>query len=112
MYTQILLQRIIHSIITKQQQLHLTQIYKKVFILLSAFILFGSTCSSEAMEFGSVKYNNNTLIDYSKINKDSTLRLGDIYFSSALNAKDSETRKEYLQKASGNYFVLTQIHLY
>ncbi len=61
------------------------------------------------MEFGSVKYNNNTLIDYSKINKDSTLKLGDIYFASALNAKDSEARKEYLQKASGNYFVLTQI---
>lgn len=78
---------------------------------MSAFILIGSTCSSEitkAVEFGSVKYNNN-LIDYSKVDKEATQKLADYYFSKALEAQDETKRKTYLQKASGEYFILTKI---
>ncbi len=94
-----------------QTQLHLTQIYRKIFILLSAFILFGSTCSYDrafAVEFGSVKYNN-TFIDYTKVDKDATKKLADYYFEKAITTQDKNKRKEFLQKASGEYFILTQI---
>ncbi|MBR6723400.1 hypothetical protein IKL64_08090 [bacterium] len=108
MFTQILRQKITLSTTTKQRQLHHTQIYRNLFILLSAFILFGSTCSSEAVEFGAVKYNN-AFIDYTKIDKESTLKLADFYFDKALNTQDFDEKKEFLQKASGNYFILTQL---
>lgn len=71
-------------------------------------MLIGSTCSTEAIEFGAVKYNN-TFIDYTKIDKESTLKLADFYFSNALKCNDEDEKKELLQKASGNYFILTQI---
>lgn len=71
-------------------------------------MLIGSTCSTEAIEFGAVKYNN-TFIDYSKIDKESTLKLADFYFNNALKCNDEDEKKELLQKASGNYFILTQI---
>ena len=108
MFTQILRQKITLSTTTKQRQLHHTQIYRNLFILLSAFILFGSTYSSEAVEFGAVKYNN-AFIDYTKIDKESTLKLADFYFDKALNTQDFDEKKEFLQKASGNYFILTQL---
>lgn len=76
-------------------------------MLLSAFILFGSTCSCESIEFGAVKYND-ALIDYTKIDKANTLKLADYYFDKALNTQDVDEKKDFLQKASGNYFILTQ----
>lgn len=111
MFTQILLQKITGSITMMQIQLHHIRIYKKILILLSAFILFGSTCSSDcarAVEFGSVKYNDD-IIDYSKVDKDATQKLADYYFNKALNSQDKDERKEYLQKASGEYFILTKV---
>lgn len=92
-------------------QHHHIQTCRKIFILISAFILFGSTYSSnivKAVEFGELHYNN-TLIDYSKIDKESTLKLADFYFSKALNSKDEKEKKDFLQKASGEYFILSQI---
>lgn len=59
------------------------------------------------MEFGSIKYND-ALIDYSKIDKVSTLKLADYYFNQALKTQDEDERKNLLQQASGNYFILTQ----
>lgn len=91
-----------------QKQLQTTQIYRNLFILLSAFILIGSTCSCEAIEFGAVKYND-AFIDYTKIDKESTLKLADFYFDKALNTQNEDEQKEFLQKASGNYFILTQL---
>lgn len=93
---------------TKQHRL--IQTYKKYLILSGAFILLGSTCCNtvNAIEFGSIKYNN-TFIDYSNINKESTKKLADFYFNKALNSKDSDEKTEFLQKASGEYFILTQI---
>ena len=76
-------------------------------MLLSAFILFGSTCICESIEFGAVKYND-ALIDYTKIDKVNTLKLADYYFDKALNTQDVDKKKDFLQKASGNYFILTQ----
>lgn len=60
------------------------------------------------MEFGSVHYKD-AFIDYSKINKESTLELADFYFNKALNAEDKEEKNALLQKASGEYFILTRI---
>ncbi len=85
------------------------QTYKKFIILLSAFIFIGSTYGvANAVEFGEVQYNN-TLIDYSKIDKSSTQELADYYFEKALKAQTPSEKKEFLQKASGEYFILSQI---
>ncbi len=94
-----------------QIHLRLTPIYKKILIILSAFILLGSTSGSDcatAVEFGSVKYDNEH-IDYSKINKETTQKLADYYFNKALDTQDKDEKKEYLKKASGEYFILTKI---
>ena len=94
-----------------QIQHHLTQIYKIFIVLISAFIFFGSTCVSNtafSSEFGEVEYNNK-FIDYSKIDKNETLKRADYYFNKALNEEDKDIKKNYLQKASGEYFILTQI---
>lgn len=86
-----------------------TQIYKNIAVLLSAFIILGSTYNTaNAVEFGEVKYNN-TLIDYSKIDKLSTQKLADYYFDQALKAQNPSDKKDFLQKASGEYFILSQI---
>ena len=61
---------------------------------------------SNATEFGEIEYSN-TYIDYSKIDKESTLQLADFYFNKALKEEDSKLRAEYLQKASGEYHILT-----
>lgn len=85
--------------------------YKNLLITISAFIILGSTYSSntvKAVEFGELHYNN-TLIDYSKIDKEATQKLADYYFNKALKAQDETERKDYLQKASGEYFILSQI---
>lgn len=78
---------------------------------MSAFIFIESTCVSNiacASQFGEVEYNNK-FIDYSKINKAETLKKADYYFNKALEEQDKDTQKNYLQKASGEYFILTQI---
>lgn len=85
-------------------------IYNKLILTISAFILIGSTCVNNqafAIEFGEIKYNN-APIDYEKIDKESTLKLADFYFKSALASKNPEERKKYLQKASGEYFILSK----
>ena len=85
-------------------------IYNKLILTISAFILIGSTCVNNhafAIEFGEIKYNN-APIDYEKIDKESTLKLADFYFKSALASKNPEERKQYLQKASGEYFILSK----
>jgi tetratricopeptide (TPR) repeat protein len=61
-----------------------------------------------AAEFGEIHYND-TLLDYSKIDKGQTLILADSYFNKALNAKNEDEKLDYLQKASGMYFLLSQI---
>ena len=62
----------------------------------------------KAAEFGEIQYNSH-FIDYSKVNKESTKKLADFYFNKAINEKNKKTQSEYLQKASGDYFVWTQI---
>lgn len=93
-----------------QIQLRLTQTYKIFFIIISAFIFFGSTYNNTAtaVEYGEVNYNN-ALIDYSKIDKNSTQELADFYFQKALSVQDNAEKKEYLKKASGEYFILSRI---
>lgn len=61
-----------------------------------------------ATEFGEVQYNDK-FIDYSKVDKESTKKLADYYFDKAVEETDKTLRKDYLQKASGEYFVLSQI---
>lgn len=54
-----------------------------------------------------MKYND-AFIDYSKIDRESTLKLADYYFEQALITQNDDEKKEFLQKASGNYFIITQ----
>lgn len=60
--------------------------------------------SSQAAEFGEIQYNN-TYIDYSKIDKATTKKLADFYFKKAATETDKKLKLEYLQKASGEYFI-------
>ncbi len=93
-------------------QLRHTQIYRVIVLLISAFIIYGSTYSSNfacAVEFGEIQYDN-ALIDYTVIDKDATLKAADYYFEKALNSEDNQVKKEFLQKASGEYFILTRIN--
>jgi tetratricopeptide (TPR) repeat protein len=61
-----------------------------------------------ASQFGEIHYND-TLIDYSKIDKNKTLYFADFYFNKALKEKNNDEKLGYLQKASGMYFLLSQI---
>lgn len=91
-----------------QTQHHHIQIYKNLVLVISAFIIFGSTYTqTKAAEFGEIQYNN-TFIDYSKIDINSTRKLADFYFDKAMNEMDSKLKQNYLQKASGEYFILSQ----
>ena len=79
-------------------------------MVISAFIILGSTCINSqafAIEFGEIKYNN-APIDYSKVDKASTLKLADFYFNRALSSNSNSERTQYLQKASGEYFILSK----
>ncbi len=73
-------------------------------------MLIGSTSCNivGAVEFGAIKYHD-TFIDYSNIDKVSTEKLADFYFNKALGSKNNDEKKDLLQKASGEYFILTQI---
>lgn len=61
-----------------------------------------------AVEFGTVKYND-AVIDYSVIDETSVLKNAEYYFEQALDSSDQTTRLNFLQKASGEYFILTRI---
>lgn len=64
--------------------------------------------SSQAVEFGAIKYND-AIIDYSSIDKHATLERADYYFNKALSTENDEDKRNYLQIAGGEYFVLTRI---
>jgi tetratricopeptide (TPR) repeat protein len=86
-----------------------TQIYRKV--LTFGLLLLCAICSSniaKATEFGEIRYSKDAFIDYTKIDKSKTLSLADFYFDKALSANNKEEKQAYLEKASGEYFILTQ----
>ena len=94
---------------TQIQHLH-TQTFKKLFIILGAFALCGGTLySAQAVEFGTVQYQNNNYIDYSEFDKAAVKKSADAYFTKALKTKDKNKKKELLEKAGGEYFILTKI---
>jgi len=93
------------------QRLHLIIQTCKKYLIAVFLILFGCIIEFEpayAIEFGEVHYKN-TFIDYSKIDKGSTKKLADFYFEKALSSNEEARKKEFLQKASGEYFILNQI---
>lgn len=65
----------------------------------------GTSCF--AAEFGSIKYND-AVIDYSAIDEQSVLERADSYFAELLKAKDKREKQDLLQKAGGEYFILTR----
>lgn len=71
-------------------------------------VLLALGCPSFAVEYGTVKYNDST-IDYSVIDKSTVLNRADSYFEKALKATDKKEQENLLQKASGEYFILTRI---
>ena len=65
--------------------------------------------SAYGAQFGQLHYDDSdTYIDYSQIDKASTRKSADYFFDKALKEKDYDTRKIYLERASGEYFILTQ----
>jgi len=65
--------------------------------------------NAEAIEFGEVQHNN-TFIDYTKIDRSSTLQKADFYFQKAQQSSDNTEKKFFLQQAAGEYFLLSQIN--
>lgn len=93
---------------TQIQHRHIP-IYKNIIILLGAFVLCGGTLySAQAIEFGSVQYGKN-YIDYSGFDKSAVKKSADSLFNKALKTKDKTKKKELLEKAGGEYFILTKI---
>lgn len=94
-----------------QQQFQNIQIFRKILFLFSAFVICGSTCTcmeTKAAVLGRVQ-KEETYVDYSQIDKNSTRQLADLYFKKASEEQDSELKKDYLKKASGEYFLLTKV---
>ncbi len=90
-----------------QTQLRHTQIYRLGVVLgLSLFFFLGINSIVYATQFGEIQYDN-THIDYSKIDIEATQKLADYYFEKALDDSNPDTQKEYLQKASAEYHILT-----
>lgn len=98
---------------TQIQHRHI-KISKKILLFLGAFVLFGSTLNSaNAIEFGTVQYDhNNTYIDYSLFNSSAVKKSADTYFEQALKSDNIKVKNECLQKAAGEYFILTKINPY
>lgn len=84
-----------------------TKIYDFVIPAALVFALTASGSPVFAVEFGTIKYND-AVIDYSVIDKPAVLKNAEYYFDQALNSTDEKTRQDYLQKASGEYFILTR----
>lgn len=64
---------------------------------------------ANAIEFGEI-HHNDTYIDYSKIDRSSTLQKADFYFQKAQQTSDEAERKLFLQQAAGEYFLLSQVN--
>lgn len=93
-----------------QIQHHHIKTFKKILILIGAFVLCGSTINSvKAIEFGSVQYQNDTFIDYSEFDRSAVKKSADLYFKRALKTKDANEKRELLKKAGGQYFIMTKI---
>lgn len=87
------------------------QIYKVLTAILSAFVIFGGTQSgSYAIEYGSIHYDKNeSSIDYSNFDADKTEKYADLFFNKAMKSKDEALKKELLNEAVGQYYILSKI---
>ncbi len=87
-------------------QLHIR--HKLICSIILLVLCFAGNNFAYGVQFGELQYNN-TYIDYSKINKATVRKNADNHFEKALKEKDYNVRKELLEKASGEYFILTQL---
>ena len=80
-------------------------------LLLSAFVICGSTqYSACAVEYGTVHYDkSNNVIDYSQFNREQTLKFADLFFDRAIKSENEDFKKELLDEAVGQYFILSKI---
>jgi tetratricopeptide (TPR) repeat protein len=78
---------------------------------LGAFVIFGGTqCGTYAIEYGSIHYNKNeSSIDYSNFDRDKTQKYADLFFNRAMKSKDETFKKELLNEAVGQYYILSKI---
>lgn len=84
------------------------KIYKQIIPTALAIFVLAVGSPVFAVEYGSIKYDG-AVIDYSQINKPVVLRNAESYFEKAIKASDPATKQDFLQKASGEYFILTRI---
>ena len=95
------------TIITMLKRCRLTKISRAFFTVIGAFLLCTNNCSN-AVEFGTIKYND-AIIDYSTLDKQAVSERADYYFNKALKSKDKKEKQDLLERASGEYFILTRI---
>ena len=86
-------------------------IYNIFTIILSAFVIFGGTqCGVNAIEYGSVHYDKKeSSINYSAFDRDKTQKYADLFFNRAMKSKDEAFKKELLNEAAGQYYILSRI---
>ena len=105
MFIQILLRKIIHSIITiLTQYLHTKTC--RAFVASVIFCLVFNPVY--AVEYGMLRYND-SVIDYSQINEQEKRLRADLLFKKATDTKDAKEKQDLLEQASGEYFLLTKI---
>ena len=107
MYIRIRQQKIIHSITILKKRYRLTKISRTIFAVIGAFLLCANNCSN-AVEFGTIKYND-AIIDYSTLDKQAVSERADYYFNRALKSKEAKEKQDFLERASGEYFILTRM---
>lgn len=107
MYIRIRQQKIIHSITILKKRYRLTKISRAIFAVIGAFLLGVNNCSN-AVEFGTIKYND-AIIDYSTLDKQAVSERADYYFNRALKSKEAKEKQDFLERASGEYFILTRM---
>ena len=86
-------------------------IYKNILpSLLVIFLIIFPTCSVTAVQSGNVEYNAAVkLFDYTTLDKTPVINDADMYFDIALNIKDHEEKKRFINLALGKYFLASKI---
>jgi len=80
-------------------------IYKNLFVFI---ILCFTINTSFAVQSGKIEYNS-VLFDYKKLNYTQIQKEADNFFAMSQKSKTPESREQFLESASGKYYILTKV---
>lgn len=80
-------------------------IYKNLLVLIALFLTINT---SLAVQSGKIEYNS-VLFDYKKLNFAEIQKEADNFFVLAQKSKTPESREQFLNTASGKYYILTKV---